>query len=170
MGLQPIYHRENQYLGAYLAVVESVSKLIATGGNTENCYLTFQEYFERMTSDSKRWGQPTAALLGALTAQLELGIASIGGKDSMSGTFEDIDVPPTLVSFAVSVGSSDDVMSPEWKLPCSKVYYIEPKKIPTAHLTQRALKRYLQELKSSLRRKRLSPYLPRLTEALPRAL
>lgn len=129
-GYNPFIMEKNQYLGAYLAVVESVSKLIATGGNLENCYLTFQEYFERMTQDAKRWGKPTAALLGALTAQLELGLASIGGKDSMSGTFEDIDVPPTLVSFAVSVGSSDNIVSPEFKLPCSKVYFLEPKKNP----------------------------------------
>lgn len=127
-GYNPFIMEKNQYLGAYLSVIESVSKLIATGGNLENCYLTFQEYFERMTEDSSRWGKPAAALLGALTAQLDLGIASIGGKDSMSGTFEDIDVPPTLVSFAVSVGSSDNVISPEFKLPCSKVYFLEPEK------------------------------------------
>lgn len=127
-GYNPFIMEKNQYLGAYLSVVESVSKLIATGGNIENCYLTFQEYFERMTEDATRWGKPAAALLGALTAQLDLGIASIGGKDSMSGTFEDIDVPPTLVSFAVSIGSSDNVISPEFKLPCSKVYFLEPEK------------------------------------------
>lgn len=127
-GYNPFITEKNQYIGAYLAVVESVSKLIATGADIDTCYLTFQEYFERMTEDSRRWGKPTAALLGALTAQLELGIASIGGKDSMSGTFEDIDVPPTLVSFAVSVCNSDNIISPEFKLPSSKVYYIEPKK------------------------------------------
>ena len=127
-GYNPFIAEKNQYLGAYLAVVESVSKLIATGADLNTCYLTFQEYFERMTEDASRWGKPAAALLGALTAQLELGLASIGGKDSMSGTFEDIDVPPTLVSFAVSVCNSDNVISPEFKLPGSKVYYIEPKK------------------------------------------
>ena len=153
-GYNPFITEKNQYLGAYLAVVESVSKLIATGGNTENCYLTFQEYFERMTSDSKRWGQPTAALLGALTAQLELGIASIGGKDSMSGTFEDIDVPPTLVSFAVSVGSSDDVMSPEWKLPCSKVYYIEPKKNSDGTFDTESLKAVFARVEKLIKEKK----------------
>ena len=127
-GYNPFITEKNQYLGAYLAVVESVSKLIATGADLATCYLTFQEYFERMTEDASRWGKPAAALLGALTAQLELGIASIGGKDSMSGTFEDIDVPPTLVSFAVSVCNSDNIISPEFKLPGSKVYYIAPKK------------------------------------------
>lgn len=127
-GYNPFIMEKDEYLGAYLSVVESVSKLIATGGNIKNCYLTFQEYFERMTENPTRWGKPAAALLGALTAQLDLGIASIGGKDSMSGTFEDIDVPPTLVSFAVSIGSSDNVISPEFKLPYSKVYFLEPEK------------------------------------------
>ncbi|MEG1835397.1 MAG: phosphoribosylformylglycinamidine synthase [Oscillospiraceae bacterium] len=127
-GYNPFIMEKNQYLGAYLSVVESVSKLIATGATLDTCYLTFQEYFERMTSDAKRWGKPTAALLGALTAQLELSIAAIGGKDSMSGTFEDIDVPPTLVSFAVSITNSDNIISPEFKLPSSKVYFLEPKK------------------------------------------
>ncbi len=127
-GYNPFITEKNQYLGAYLAVIESVSKLVATGADLDTCYLTFQEYFERMTEDSRRWGKPAAALLGALTAQLELGIASIGGKDSMSGTFEDIDVPPTLVSFAVSVCNSDNIISPEFKLPSSNVYYIEPEK------------------------------------------
>ncbi|MEG2080033.1 MAG: phosphoribosylformylglycinamidine synthase [Oscillospiraceae bacterium] len=127
-GYNPFIMEKNQYLGAYLSVVESVSKLIATGATLDTCYLTFQEYFERMTSDFKRWGKPTAALLGALTAQLELSIAAIGGKDSMSGTFEDIDVPPTLVSFAVSITNSDNIISPEFKLPSSKVYFLEPKK------------------------------------------
>ncbi len=127
-GYNPFITEKNPYLGAYLAVVESVSKLVASGADLDNCWLTFQEYFERMTEDPTRWGKPAAALLGALTAQLELGLASIGGKDSMSGTFEDIDVPPTLVSFAVSVCNSDNVISPEFKLPSSKLYYIEPQK------------------------------------------
>ena len=127
-GYNPFITEKNQFLGAYYAVIESVSKLVATGADLATCYLTFQEYFERMTEDASRWGKPAAALLGALTAQLELGIASIGGKDSMSGTFEDIDVPPTLVSFAVSVCNSDNIISPEFKLPASKLYYIAPEK------------------------------------------
>ena len=125
-GFNPFITEKNPYLGAYYAVVESVAKLVASGADLSTCYLTFQEYFERMTEDASRWGKPAAALLGALTAQLELGLGSIGGKDSMSGTFEDIDVPPTLVSFAVSVCNSDNVLSPEFKLPGSKVYYLEP--------------------------------------------
>ena len=96
MGYNPYLMSEDEYTGAYLAVVESVSKLVAMGFEHKNFYLTFQEYFEKLRDDPKRWGRPTAALLGALMAQLDLGIGSIGGKDSMSASFEDLDVPPTL--------------------------------------------------------------------------
>ncbi len=114
-GGNPYVAEKSPYHGAYLAVVESVSKLIASGASFEDVYLTFQEYFEKPMRDGKRWGQPLAALLGAFKAQLELGCAAIGGKDSMSGTFENIDVPPTLVSFAVTTGSVKEVISPEFK-------------------------------------------------------
>ena len=87
-----------------LAVIESVTKLVAAGFRLENAYLTFQEYFERLGANPERWGKPLAALLGALDAQMGLGIAAIGGKDCMSGSFEDLDVPPTLVSFATAIG------------------------------------------------------------------
>ncbi len=125
-GYNPFITEKNQYNGAYLAVVESVSKLIATGAEFKDVYLTFQEYFEKPMKDGRRWGKPLAALLGAYSAQLDLGIGAIGGKDSMSGTFEDIDVPPTLVSFAVTTGTVDEVISPEFKLPGSKVYFVKP--------------------------------------------
>ena len=101
-GYNPFITEKSPYHGAYLAVVESVSKLVAQGGSFEDVYLSFQEYFEKLGNDPKKWGKPFAALLGALEAQLDLGVGSIGGKDSMSGTFEDIHVPPTLVSFAVT--------------------------------------------------------------------
>ncbi|MEE1052742.1 MAG: phosphoribosylformylglycinamidine synthase, partial [Acutalibacteraceae bacterium] len=101
-GYNPFITEQSPYHGAYLAVVESVSKLIATGAEFKDVYLTFQEYFEKPGTDGKRWGKPLAALLGAFKAQKELEIGSIGGKDSMSGSFEDLDVPPTLVSFAVT--------------------------------------------------------------------
>ena len=125
-GYNPFITEKSPYHGAYLAVVESVSKLIASGASFEDVYLTFQEYFERLGKDSKRWGKPLSALLGAFEAQKDLGIGSIGGKDSMSGSFEDLDVPPTLVSFAVTTGKVKDVISPEFKKAGSKVYILFP--------------------------------------------
>jgi phosphoribosylformylglycinamidine synthase len=125
-GYNPFITEKSPYHGAYLAVVESVCKLIATGAKFEDVYLTFQEYFERVGKDSKRWGKPLAALLGAFKAQKNLGIGSIGGKDSMSGTFEDLDVPPTLVSFAVTTEKVKDIVSPEFKKAGNKVYLITP--------------------------------------------
>ena len=125
-GYNPFITEQSPYHGAYLAVVESVSKLIATGASFEDVYLTFQEYFEHPGKDGKRWGKPLSALLGAFKAQKELGIGSIGGKDSMSGSFEDLDVPPTLVSFAVTTGKVSEVISPEFKQAGSKVYAIYP--------------------------------------------
>ncbi|MEG1027237.1 MAG: phosphoribosylformylglycinamidine synthase, partial [Oscillospiraceae bacterium] len=114
------------YHSAIYAVIESVYKIVATGGSYKKCWLTFQEYFEKTQNNPSRWGKPMAALLGAYNAQMGLSIASIGGKDSMSGTFEDIDVPPTLVSFAVSVTSAKKVVSPEFKQSSKKVYMILP--------------------------------------------
>lgn len=126
-GYNPYLSEQSPYHGAYCAVVESVSKLIATGASFDDVYLTFQEYFEHPSRDPKRWGKPLAALLGAFKAQLELGIGSIGGKDSMSGSFEDLDVPPTLVSFAVTTGKTDEVISPEFKSAGHKIALIVPK-------------------------------------------
>ncbi len=125
-GYNPYITEKSAYHGAYLAVVESVSKLIATGASFEDVYLTFQEYFEKPNKDPKRWGKPMAALLGAFRAQLDLGIASIGGKDSMSGSFEDLDVPPTLVSFAVTTGKTDEVISNDFKAAGHKVIALSP--------------------------------------------
>ena len=125
-GYNPFITEKSPYHGAYLAVVESVSKLIATGADFEDVYLTFQEYFERPGKDGKRWGKPLAALLGAFKAQLEFGIGSIGGKDSMSGSFEDLDVPPTLVSFAVTTDKTKNIVSPEFKESGNKVVFLAP--------------------------------------------
>ncbi len=125
-GYNPFITEQSPFHGAYLAVVESVCKLVATGAEYKDVYLTFQEYFERLGKDPKRWGKPLAALLGAYKAQMELGIGSIGGKDSMSGSFEDIHVPPTLVSFAVTAGKTSDVVSPEFKKAGNKVVVIAP--------------------------------------------
>ena len=126
-GYNPYIAEQNPYLGAMYAVVESVAKVVAAGGTHSPCWLTFQEYFERMKTDPSRWGKPMAALLGGLEAQLQLGCAAIGGKDSMSGTFEDIDVPPTLVSFAISTGDARTVISPEFKQIGSTVILVLPK-------------------------------------------
>ena len=125
-GYNPFIAEKSPYHSAYLAVIESVSKLIASGAKFEDVYLTFQEYFEKPLRDGKRWGKPLAALLGAFDAQMNLGIASIGGKDSMSGSFEDIDVPPTLVSFAVTTAKTGDIISPEFKKAGNKVYILVP--------------------------------------------
>ena len=126
-GFDPAISRQSPYHGAALAVVESLAKLVAAGGSSEKSRLTFQEYFERTNGKPERWGKPFAALLGAYDAQTALGNAAIGGKDSMSGTFEDIDVPPTLVSFAVCTAKTDNIISAEFKLPYSGIYYIAPK-------------------------------------------
>ncbi len=123
-GYNPFITEKSPYHGAYLAVVESVCKLIATGAKFEDVYLTFQEYFEKPGQDGKRWGKPLAALLGAFEAQKELSIGSIGGKDSMSGSFEDLDVPPTLVSFAVTTEKTKDIVSPEFKKAGNKVVIV----------------------------------------------
>ncbi len=135
-GYNPYIAEKSPYHASYLAVVESVSKLIAHGASFEDVYLTFQEYFEKPGRDPKRWGKPMAALLGAFRAQMELGIASIGGKDSMSGSFENIDVPPTLVSFAVTCGKTFDVITNDMKSSGHKLVLLTPKygedSLPTA--------------------------------------
>ena len=119
-GFIPGVSRWSPFHGSAYAVVESLSKLLAIGANPLTARLTFQEYFERLKDVPERWGKPAAALLGAMEAQLKLGIPSIGGKDSMSGTFETIDVPPTLVSFAVAMTKASKTVSAEFKNVGSK--------------------------------------------------
>lgn len=126
-GFNPFIMEANQYTGAYLAVVESLARLVAAGFEHEHAYLTFQEYFEKLGADPNRWGKPFAAVLGALMAQVELGAGAIGGKDSMSGSFEDLDVPPTLVSFAVAVGDARHAVSPEFKGANHRIIRIAPR-------------------------------------------
>ncbi|MCM1506703.1 MAG: phosphoribosylformylglycinamidine synthase [Ruminococcus flavefaciens] len=125
-GYNPDISSRSPYHGAMLAVVESIAKVVGAGGSYKHCWLTFQEYFERTQNDPKRWGKPLSALLGAFKAQLEMGCGSIGGKDSMSGTFENIDVPPTLVSFAVSTAQANKVVSTEFKEAGNDVIMIVP--------------------------------------------
>jgi phosphoribosylformylglycinamidine synthase len=123
-GFDPYLSSWSPYHGAIYAVTQSMAKIVAAGGDFRKIHFTFQEYFRRMTEDPKRWSQPVAALLGAYEAQMQYGLASIGGKDSMSGTFNDIDVPPTLVSFAVDVAHLKDVMTPELKNAGDKLVWI----------------------------------------------
>ena len=125
-GYNPKVSEKSPYHGAALAVVESVSRLVAAGGSRKKVWLSFQEYFERTNNDEVRWGKPFAALLGAFEAQMSLGIAAIGGKDSMSGTFEQLDVPPTLVSFACGVTNAQRIISPEFKASGDKVLLLKP--------------------------------------------
>ena len=125
-GFHPCLGEKGPYLGAYQAVVESIARLVAAGAGWRGAHLTFQEYFERMTGEAEKWGRPLSALLGALDAQLDLGVAAIGGKDSMSGSFEQMHVPPTLVSFAVQVCDSARVISPEFKAAGHAIGLIRP--------------------------------------------
>ena len=127
-GYNPFITEKSPYHGSYLAVVESVAKLIATGAKFQDVYLTFQEYFERLRKEPERWGKPLAALLGAFKAQMELGIGAIGGKDSMSGSFEDMDVPPTLVSFAVTTEKTGSIVPNHFKAAGHKAVLIAPEK------------------------------------------
>ena len=134
-GFHPEMMAQSPYEGSYLAVIESVTKLVAAGFDYKQAYLTFQEYFERMTDDPTRWGKPFAALLGAFDAQLDLNIAAIGGKDSMSGTFEKMDVPPTLCSFAVAPGKASEIISPEFKAAGHEIRLLACDPHDTAALT-----------------------------------
>ena len=124
-GFDPSVSEKSPWRGAYLAVVDSIARLVAAGNGMANVHLTFQEYFQRMSSEAA-WGEPLSALLGALEAQLDFGAAAIGGKDSMSGSFEDIHVPPTLVSFAVGVCPAGNVVSGEFKRAGSAIGWLRP--------------------------------------------
>ena len=123
-GFDPYLSSWSPYHGAVYAVIESVARIVAAGGDYRKIRFTFQEYFRRMTEDPHRWSQPFAALLGAYSAQLGFGLPSIGGKDSMSGTFNDIDVPPTLVSFAVDIGDQKNILTPELKKAGNKLVWL----------------------------------------------
>ena len=135
-GCNPQILEKSPYHGAYLAVVESCAKLVATGASFEEVYLSFQEYFEKLGHDATRWGKPLAALLGAFRAQMELGVAAIGGKDSMSGSFENLHVPPTLISFAVTTARRNEICSAEFKAAGHRVILLQPEygddTLPTA--------------------------------------
>lgn len=125
-GFDPYLTERSPYHGAYYAVIDALSKLVAAGANLQDTYLTFQEYFLRLDQDPERWGIPLAALLGAYQAQMDMGIGAIGGKDSMSGSFESLNVPPTLAAFAVTTGKLDQVLSPELKGAHHRVSLLAP--------------------------------------------
>ena len=125
-GCDPEYASAAPYWGAYDAVAASLAKLVAAGADYKKAYLTLQEYFEKLRNEPARWGKPFAALLGALSAQLDFGAAAIGGKDSMSGSFMDLDVPPTLISFAIAPVKAGEVITPEFKEPGRPVYRFAP--------------------------------------------
>ena len=127
-GYNPYITEKSPYHGAYLAVTESLCKLVASGAEYKDVYLSFQEYFERLGKDPKRWGKPLSALLGAFRAQKELGVGAIGGKDSMSGSFEKLDVPPTLVSFAVTADKTRHIVSPECKAAGHRLVRLAPER------------------------------------------
>ena len=124
-GYNPFISEKSPFHGAYMAVVDSLCKIVAVGGGYNNIYLSFQEYFENLEKDEKRWGKPLSSLLGAFKAQMDYKLAAIGGKDSMSGTFENLTVPPTLVSFAVTTQEIDKIISPEFKKSGNAVYFIK---------------------------------------------
>ena len=150
-GYNPFIAEKSPFHGAYLAVVESVSRLVATGAKFEDVYLTFQEYFEKPGRDPKRWGKPLSALLGAYRAQRELGVAAIGGKDSMSGSFEKMDVPPTLVSFAVTTERIANIVSDEFKAPGHRVALLTPEYGADGLPTAESLKHLYDEITRRMR-------------------
>ena len=150
-GFDPYLSSESPYHGAYTAVVESVSKLIASGAEFKDVYLSLQEYFEKPGRDPKRWGKPLAALLGAFNAQMDLGIGAIGGKDSMSGSFEQLDVPPTLVSFAVTTQKTRDIISPEMKKAGHVLVCLAPEKNAAGLPDAESLKKVFARVTAAVR-------------------
>ena len=125
-GYNPKISKWSPFHGAVYAIIESVSKYVAIGGDYKKAWLTLQEFFEKLGNNPERWGKPFSALLGAYYVQEKLNIAAIGGKDSMSGSYNELDVPPTLVSFAVDVAKLQDVITPEFKKAGKNVYLIKP--------------------------------------------
>ncbi|NLZ37966.1 MAG: phosphoribosylformylglycinamidine synthase [Clostridiales bacterium] len=160
-GFDPYLSEISPFHGAAWAVTDSLSKLVASGADYEGAYLTFQEYFGSTRGVKERWGKPFAALLGALTAQIGFGIASIGGKDSMSGSFEDLDVPPTLVSFAISMGKASDIITPEFKRPGSYIYLLKSEADESGMPDYEGLKKLFARVSAVIKSgKALSVYTP----------
>jgi phosphoribosylformylglycinamidine synthase len=146
----PYTSSANPYLGAYTSVIHSIAKIVAAGGTIKKCWLSFQEYFPKLGNDPVRWGLPMSSLLGAFEAQIALGIGAIGGKDSMSGSYEELDVPPTLISFAASVGDYKNIVSPEFKEAGNKVIYITPERNDDGIFNEESLKttfEYIEDIR-----------------------
>lgn len=154
-GFDPYLAQQSPYFGAYYSVVSSVAKLVAVGGDMSKAWFSFQEYFERLKKEPVRWGKPLAALLGAFEAQMDFGIGAIGGKDSMSGTFEKIDVPPSLISFACGVAQVGNIISPEFKNAGSKLYLIEPQKNESGLYNKESLVKTYKSLQKAISSKRV---------------
>ncbi len=154
-GFDPYLAQENPYYSAYYAVVSSVAKLVAVGGDIKKTYLSFQEYFERLRKDDIRWGKPVSALLGALEAQLAFNIGAIGGKDSMSGSFENLDVVPTLVSFACGTQEVENIISPELKKSGSNLYLVTPLKDENGLYNKESLLKTYKQVQKAIMDKRV---------------
>lgn len=154
-GYDPFLAQESPYYGAYFAVISSVCKMISAGGDYKNAWLSFQEYFERLKKEPVRWGKPFAALLGAFEAQLALGIGAIGGKDSMSGSFEDIDVPPTLISFVASAAKAENIISPEFKKTNTNIYLIQPEMGENGLYNEESLVKTFKNVQKAIEDKRI---------------
>lgn len=154
-GYNPYISEKSPYHGAYLAVADSVAKLVAAGAKYQNCYLSFQEYFAKLGKNAQLWGRPTAALLGSIRAQKELSIAAIGGKDSMSGSFENISVPPTLISFAVSWDKRENVTSPEFKKAGSHLVWLRPENGKDGLPKAASMKHIFDSVSDLIRKKRV---------------
>lgn len=151
-GYDPYTASESPFKGAYYAVLSSVAKLIAAGGKRANTYLSFQEFFEKLRDEPNRWGKPLSALLGALKAQMDLSVAAIGGKDSMSGSFEELDVPPTLISFAICTAKASRIISPEFKSAGNNIYYVSPAKDENSLMTKQSLLESFDEVERAIDR------------------
>lgn len=147
-GYHPEFTTANTYIGAMYSIIESISKLVAAGVDYSKCYLTFQEYFERLKDDANKWGKPLSCMLGAFETQLQLGIAAIGGKDSMSGSFNELNVPPTFVSFAIATEKGENIISSEFKNTNSNIYFYkldaDEKQIPNWDLLKQKWNRIHQ--------------------------
>ena len=150
-GFSPEAMSTNQFWGAYHSVLESIMKLIATGTATSDVYLSMQEYFHSIKNKPERWGQPFKALLGALSAQRDLSLPAIGGKDSMSGSFEDMDVPPTLISFATTITEADRVISPEFKGPGNKIVRVSVKRREDGRVDSEVFKAFYDTIQTAIK-------------------
>ncbi len=154
-GFDPYLATQSPYYSAYYATIHSVAKLVAAGGDIGKTWLSFQEYFERLRKEPTRWGKPLAALLGGMEAQLALGTGAIGGKDSMSGSFENIDVPPSLISFACGVAEAENIISPEFKAVGNSIYLVEPKMAENGLLDEENLIKTYKSLQKAIKEKRV---------------